>query len=93
MYKVTLSACGNIDHGENPYSNIVNGIEIKPMLGKAKTIEECCAIVRGYIEENNLGSGNWTGGVVFQNGTRVGYISYNGRYWGKGSEYYVEHSR
>lgn len=60
------------------------------MLGKAKTIEECRVIVRGYIEANDLGASNWTGGRVYQDGKQVGYISYNGRYWQKGSEYYVE---
>ena len=29
MYSVTLSACGNPDHKENPYSNIVNGIAVE----------------------------------------------------------------
>lgn len=90
MYTVTLSACGNIDHNENPYSNYVNGNKVKPMVSKAKTIEECQVIVRGYIEGNDLGAENWTGGKVYLNGERVGYISYNGRYWEKGSEYYVD---
>ena len=25
MYKILLQACGNPDHMENPYGNIVNG--------------------------------------------------------------------
>ena len=89
MYTVTLSACGNIDHNENPYSNIVNGITVKGGIVVADSIEECQRLVRNYIEDNYLGGGNWTGGRVFENGKRVGYISYNGRYWEKGSKYYI----
>lgn len=81
MYTVTLSAHGNIDHYENPYANIVNGVEIEAKTAQAETIEECQKLVRMYIEENNLGGGNWTGGKVFKDGVQVGYISYNGRYW------------
>ena len=90
MYSVTLSACGNPDHKENPYSNIVNGIAVEKDIAVADSIEECQRLVRNYIEDNCLGAGNWTGGRVFENGVRVGYISYNGRYWKKGSKYYLE---
>ena len=90
MYSVTLSACGNPDHKENPYSNVVNGIAVEKDIAVADSIEECQRLVRNYIEDNCLGAGNWTGGRVFENGVRVGYISYNGRYWEKGSKYYLE---
>lgn len=88
MYKVTLSACGNIDHNENPFDNIVNGIEVHPKIVECKSIEECQQVVRVYIKENCLGGGNWDGGKVFQNDEQVGYISYNGKYWPKGSSCY-----
>ena len=83
MYSVTLSACGNPDHKENPYNNVVNGIAVEKDIAVADSIEECQRLVRNYIEDNCLGAGNWTGGRVFENGVRVGYISYNGRYWEK----------
>ena len=35
MYKVTLSACGNIDHDENPYDNIVDGIRIDAQIAES----------------------------------------------------------
>lgn len=90
MYTVILAACGNIDHYEDPYSNIVNGIAVEKEIVPADSIEECQRLVREYIDKNDLGGGNWDGGQVFNNGKRVGYISYNGRYWEKGSEYYHE---
>lgn len=88
MYTVTLSACGNIDHDENPYNNIVNGTVVEPEIAEANTIEECQKIVCNYIQDNDLGAGNWNGGKVFKNNEQVGSISYNGRYWEKRSKYY-----
>ena len=84
-YTVTLSAHGNPDHGESPYRNVA-----PKATRSAESIEECQQIVRSYIEANDLGSGNWTGGAVYEGEQQIGYISYNGRYWPKGSEYYTE---
>lgn len=81
MYKVTLSACGNIDHNENPYSNIVNGEEVSSQEVECDSIKKCQEAVLKYIDDNDLGSGNWTGGDVIKNNKVVGYISYNGRFW------------
>jgi len=81
MYKVILSACGNIDHNENPFDNIVDYVEVLPQVVECKSIEECQQAVSKYIDANNLGSGNWNGGKVFKNNKQVGYVSYNGRYW------------
>ncbi len=79
-YAVTLSSCGNIDHGQNPFEPLF-GVPNKKEY--ADTIEELQEIVRDYISENALGGGNWTGGDVYEvkTGVKVGYISYNGRYW------------
>ena len=81
MYKVILSACGNIDHNENPYNNIVNYEIIEPCEVECSSIKECQEAVLKYIDDNNLGAGNWTGGDVTKNNKKVGYISYNGRFW------------
>ena len=77
-YKVLLSAHGNIDHGENPYETLAG---VDRGYKEADTIEELQSIVRKYIDDNDLGSGNWTGGKVFDGDEEIGYISYNGRYW------------
>ena len=77
-YIVNLKTCGNIDYGENPY---------EPMFGvpsctvECQTIEECRKKVREYIEEYNIGSGNWIGGQVYDvNDNVIGQIYYNGRF-------------
>jgi hypothetical protein len=36
---------------------------------------------RDYIEENDLGGGNWTGGDIRENGKVVAKVSYNGTVW------------
>lgn len=57
----------------------------------ADSIEECQRLVRNYIEDNCLGAGNWTGGRVFENGVKVGYIYHiTEDIGGKGNKYYLE---
>ena len=91
MYKILLMACGNVDHMENPYDNIVNGIKVHKSLETCESIKECQEIAKKYIDTNNLGSGNWNGGAVYDDyGNQIGYVSYNGKYWEKGSRYYLE---
>ena len=82
-YAVTLKSCGNPDRRQNPYE------DMSPARAHwANSIEECQEAVRAYIEEWNLGGGNWTGGNVYNdNGEYVGHISYNGRFWDKDHEY------
>lgn len=77
-YKVALTAHGNIDHGANPYAMVA-----PPLNVFADTIEELQQAARDYIEEYDLGGGNWTGGQVTEvaSGKPFGYISYNGWYW------------
>ena len=88
MYKVILSALGNLDHNENPFSNIVNGKIIKPRIVKRPTIEACLKAVCQYIDKNDLGAGNWTGGKIYnENDEYVGRVSYNGKFWDKETEY------
>ena len=83
QYIVVLRSCGNIDHNECPYEEVAPSKFVH-----TETIEECSEKVRNYIEDYCLGSGQWCGGQVYQE--EVGYIgriSYNGRFWGKDTEY------
>lgn len=83
----------NLSHAKNP--DISGGYHDAPQeAGKAKsvkckTLQEASQKCRTYIERNNLGGGNWTGGAVFFGSDRgcipgteqVATISYNGRIW------------
>ena len=47
-------------------------------------LSERCAVraaCRAYIEQDDLGGGNWTGGELTEHGRPVGRVSYNGRVW------------
>jgi len=80
MLTVTLS------HASNP--DIAGGYWLEPIDAKKKQIipvssfgdasEKC----QEFIERNNLGGGNWTGGKVFDGKKHVANISFNGRVWG-----------
>jgi hypothetical protein len=80
-YSVLLTSCGNPDKGQNPYEALW-GVPTKRVY--ADSIEELQNVVREYIEEYDIGGGNWNGGDVYdRSGTVIGNISYNGRYWQK----------
>lgn len=81
IYSVLLTSCGNPDRGQNPYEELW-GVPTDRAYGAS--IEELQRIVRNYIEEYDLGGGNWAGGEVYDGtGNVIGHISYNGRYWTK----------
>jgi len=76
MYEIRARSHGNIDHGENPFSPVA-----PRLTARAETIEELQEAVRNYINENNLGSGNFTHALVADDKGVIGAISYNGRFW------------
>jgi len=51
-------------------------------------LKEASQKVREYIEEYELKAGNCIGGYVFEGTKQIASISYNGRIWEEGSEYY-----
>ncbi len=75
-----LSNCGNPDRGQDPD---------RPVYGTpsdywvpVESLQAASTACRSYIEEHDLGGGNWTGGkLVDGKGTHVANISYNGRIW------------
>jgi hypothetical protein len=48
---------------------------------EVKDFAEASRVCRQYIEENDLGGGNWTGGQVCEGAKQIARISYNGRIW------------
>ena len=81
IYSVRLASCGNPDRGQNPFEPLYG---VPSERAYTASIEECQQRVREYIEEYNLGGGNWSGGDVYDGlGNLIGNISYNGRFWPK----------
>ena len=80
-----------VRHAPNP--DIVGGYWQHPVDSRkarqvpVDDIEDASYVCRRYIDRNELGGGNWTGGDVFNNGEYIGRISYNGRFWQSTHEY------
>ena len=85
IYRVGLIACGNIDHGENPYAQIEG---VGGMYYYGNSIADCQEAVRSYIEGYGLGGSEFAGGLVYQGNTYAGAVSYNGRFWDKNDAHY-----
>lgn len=77
-YEVELAAEPNPDHDKNSWEGSVKKQKKRVAV---KSIEDAQSKVNTFIEENNLGGGNFIPADVFNNGTKIGYISYNGKYW------------
>lgn len=77
-FVVTLCSVGNPDHGQSPFSSLPG---VASRSSAEKTLIDASRTCRAYIDANNLGSGNWSGGDVFEDGVKVARISYNGRIW------------
>jgi len=79
IYSVRLESCGNPDHGQDPDQPVLG---VPPCDSECSTIEQASEVCLSYIEEFNLGGGNWAGGqVVDEDGCDAGYVSYNGRFF------------
>ena len=78
--KVTLAHVKNPDIDGGYWSTPVEGGRKQTV--KVANLAEASKVCRSYIERNNLGGGNWTGGrVTSDKGEFVAKISFNGRAW------------
>lgn len=75
---VSLSNAGNIDHNQNPHSELCGTLVGTVECASFAEASKLCGM---YIDEYGLGGGNWTGGQVYQNGILIARVSYNGRVW------------
>ncbi|MCA1064796.1 hypothetical protein QTG56_24630 (plasmid) [Rossellomorea sp. AcN35-11] len=83
-----MSSVGNPDFGQDPNNSLLG---VPNETRKINSLEEASQACSEYINTYGLGGGNWSGGYVYDTKHKqVAYISYNGRIWEKGSEYYLE---
>ena len=73
-YTVLLSSVGNPDFAQ--YAPVSDRKKVV-----AKKLSEIRKACETYIEEWDLGGGNWPTCPVRRNGKVVGHFSYNGRFW------------
>jgi hypothetical protein len=78
MYQVKPKIFGNPDRGQNPNA-MPYGVKTKTFT--AEKLESLRHQIRGWMEDNGLGSGNWGTAKVFKDNELYGYMSYNGRVW------------
>ena len=76
--EVELGAEPNPNHSLKSHTG---SVKIKTQRVKVKSLSEAQNKVREFIEENDLGSGNFTGGDLFSHGKKIGRVSYNGKLW------------
>ena len=76
MFIVELTACQNPDFPRR------YDLPAK-RTAEAASLREASAVCRCFIEEHDLGGGNWNGGKVRDAATSrvVALVSYNGRVW------------
>ena len=75
-----LASCGNPNKGQDPDRPVYGTQDVVVSVSNYKEASEIC---RKWIVANNIGSGNWAGGEIIQDGVFVARVSYNGRVWNK----------
>ena len=78
MYSIKTEVCGNPDYGQDP-NKPPYGVRVKTI--KASTYAELLEKVRGWIDDNAIGGGNWMHPALMRDGQVIGYMSYNGKVW------------
>lgn len=80
-YTVKLSACGNPDFRQG---RTLPGVRARTV--RVADLAEASRLCRAYIDEHELGAGNWNGGEVRDHtGAPIGRVSYNGKVWPPGA--------
>lgn len=82
--EVWLSSVGNPDHGQDPSRPLFG---VQQYWQTVESLGRASAMCRSYIVGNDLGGGNWTGGLVRRRDSHeeIATVSYNGRVWRKGT--------
>lgn len=82
---VTMKSRGNPDYNQDPTRSLCG---VPKSVAVVLSLEEASKTCLDYIEEYELGAGNWAGGEVTQGGQLLARISFNGRIWlPDGTEY------
>lgn len=78
--KVLLASCGNPDFGQDPDKPLFGCERNKWVV--VKDFKEASEQCQKFIEDNELGGGNWSGGKIINDKLKIiAHVSYNGRVW------------
>jgi hypothetical protein len=76
--KVSLESVNNPDF-------YMDNRKISKSFEDVQSLLEAVSACENFIDTNNLGGGNWSGGDVFDDENKlIAHISYNGRVWEPG---------
>jgi len=78
LYSIRTEVCGNPDYGQDPSAPPYG---VHNVILSAFLFDLLQSIVRYWIDENDIGGGNWMTPAVRRNGVVIGYMSYNGVLW------------
>lgn len=85
--KLILSSTGNPDHGQNPFLPVF-GCEDN-YTAVVSSFTDATKQCREFIQRNNLGGGNWSGGDLYDDsGNLIARVAYNGTIIEKDSPYF-----
>ncbi len=88
--RVKLESVGNPDYRQDPEKPLwgAEPNRIVPVDSFKQASDECIK----FIDENELGGGNWSGGDILNDeGEVIASVSYNGRVWdNKGNEILID---
>lgn len=77
-YELELEAVPNPDHSRERHSGIV---KIKKHRVPVSSFSDARVKVASFIEDNDLGGGNFVPAKIYLEDVEIAYISYNGRLW------------
>ena len=77
--EVELRSCGNPDYNQDPFRKAPDAES--NMKVKVDSLEDAVRECMEFIGRNDLGSGNWVGGKVYEGKKLIAKIAYNGRVW------------
>jgi hypothetical protein len=78
MYKITVKAMGNPDHGQNPDKPLWG---VEPCTLVKEELKELQNAVWDWQIDNCIGAGNWVDMPVYHENHCIGLMSYNGKVW------------
>lgn len=78
--KLELSSVGNPDFGQNPNEPLW-GCPLRNAEVEVDSFEQASLICQQFIAANELGGGNWSGGLITEVKKKLAFISYNGAAW------------
>tara|TARA_R100001086_G_C11638340_1_gene203800 strand:- start:154 stop:456 length:303 start_codon:yes stop_codon:yes gene_type:complete len=79
FYIKLLTNVGNPDFKQDPSKPVWNTDEIKNV--NHRKLSKLRNLVTLYIDENDLGGGNFIPPKVYKNNKYLGYFSFNGKFW------------